>query len=419
MPNRILMIAYHYPPIQGSSGVHRTLSFSAALAAAGWAPSVLTVNRAALPEYRAENEAMIPPGVRVLRALALDATRHLTIQGKYLRASALPDRWMSWVPAALVTGLWEVLRHRPQVLYSTYPIATAHVIGYLLHRLTGLPWIADFRDPMAQDGYPTDLSQWRAFKRIEGWAIEHAARVIFTAPSALDYYRANYPGRLGERGVVIENGYDEALFASALTAPAPADTTCLRLLHAGVLYPQERDPRAFFAALRALKAAGKAVKGALEITLRGTGHDELYRPMLRDYGLEDIVTLAPPVGYRDALVEMLGADALLLFQAADCNFQIPAKTYEYIRARRPILAMTDPAGDSAQLLRAAGVDAIARLDSASEIEAMLARALEQLRAQRGHAFGDAAVVARCSRDARAHEFIALVEAVAQSGRGAA
>ena len=53
---------------------------------------------------------------------------------------------------------------KPAAIWSTYPIATAHLIGAELHRKTGLPWIADFRDPMAQDGYPADPVIWNAFK---------------------------------------------------------------------------------------------------------------------------------------------------------------------------------------------------------------------------------------------------------------
>ena len=64
--------------------------------------------------------------------------------------------------------------------------------------------------------------------------------------------------------------------------------------------------------------------------------------------------LAPPIGYGEALAEMISSDALLILQASNCNDQIPAKLYECLRARRPILGLTDPAGDTAAALRAAG-----------------------------------------------------------------
>ena len=57
---------------------------------------------------------------------------------------------------------------------------------------------------------------------------------------------------------------------------------------------------------------------------------------------------------------MLTVDGLLVLQAANCNDQIPAKTYEYLRAQQPLLALTDPAGDTADVIRRAGIDTIAR-----------------------------------------------------------
>jgi hypothetical protein len=79
------------------------------------------------------------------------------------------------------------------------------------------------------------------------------------------------------------------------------------------------------------------------------------------------------VAYRDALAEMMNADALLILQASNCNAQVPAKLYEYMRARRPILTLTDPRGDTAQVVREAGIEALAPLDDAPAIARLLER----------------------------------------------
>src|SRR5207253_7097325 len=89
--------------------------------------------------------------------------------------------------------------------------------------------------------------------------------------------------------------------------------------------------------------------------------------MLRQLGIDDIVSLQPVIARQDALVEMLQAHGLLIFQAANCNIQIPAKVYESLRSRRPLFAMTDRAGDTAALLRSEGVKFIVPLDSKAEI----------------------------------------------------
>ncbi len=100
------------------------------------------------------------------------------------------------------------------------------------------------------------------------------------------------------------------------------------------------------------------------------------------HGVADLVSVLPAIPYREALAEMVGVDALLVMQASNCNAQIPAKVYEYLRAGRPIYALTDPAGDTADLMRRAGVPDIAPLDSADAIAASLPSFIA--RARSGH-----------------------------------
>jgi hypothetical protein len=76
--------------------------------------------------------------------------------------------------------------------------------------------------------------------------------------------------------------------------------------------------------------------------------------MIRGLGIDDLVHLLPPLPYREALQECADSDGLLLLQAASCNHLIPAKVYEYLRLRRPILALTAEDGDTAELLRETG-----------------------------------------------------------------
>jgi hypothetical protein len=110
---------------------------------------------------------------------------------------------------------------------------------------------------------------------------------------------------------------------------------------------------------------------------------------------------------------MQQSDGLLVLQAANCNYQVPAKLYEYLRARRPILALTDPQGDTAAVLRAAGVDSIAPLDSKEAIGRTFVAFLEQLRAKRAPLPSETAVAA-CSRRARTAQLAAVLDAVRDS-----
>jgi hypothetical protein len=150
------------------------------------------------------------------------------------------------------------------------------------------------------------------------------------------------------------------------------------------------------------------------VILRATMHDDLYGRMLSTYKIDDIVDLAPPAAYRDTLLEMVESDGLLLFQGASCNHQIPAKIYEYFRARRPIFALTDPAGDTAAALREASVGQIVPMDDPAAIASGLAVFLEQTIAGTAPV-ADAAVVAASSRAVGARTLAGILDQVAHQG----
>src|SRR4051812_8923822 len=148
MTKRILLVAYHFPPVQGSSGLQRTLKFAQYLPSFGWQAAVLTAHPRAYEHVTADQVDDIPASTFVRRAFALDTARHLSIRGAYPRALALPDRWVSWWFGAVPAGLALIRRFKPDVIWSTFPIATAHLVGLTLAHLTRLPWVADFRDAM-------------------------------------------------------------------------------------------------------------------------------------------------------------------------------------------------------------------------------------------------------------------------------
>lgn len=395
------MVAYHFPPLAGSSGIQRTLRFVQHLPAFGWEPIVLTASPRAYEAVSDDLVLAVPRSVVVRRAFALDTARHLALAGRYPAALACPDRWMTWRFGAVPAGIALIRDLKPDVLWSTYPIATAHVIARALHERSGLPWVADFRDPMAQENYPAHPMIWRSFRDIEARTIAAARRSVFTTPGAARMYRERYP-ESAARIEVIENGYDEESFeglAEEGGARVALNAGMVTLLHSGIVYPDERDPTALFAALRQLADSGAVRGGDFRIRFRAAGHEALLRELAARFSVEELVEIVPPIQYRAALEEMVRADGLLVLQASNCNEQIPAKLYEYLRAGRPIVGLTDPAGDTAGALRHAGIDAIARLDAPADIATLLARFIEDLRAQRARGPERAAVAGASRREA--------------------
>lgn len=412
MVKKVLMIAFHFPPMRGSSGILRTLKFSRYLPEFDWEPIVLTAHTRSYSSISNDQAVEIPEHVSVYRAFGFDTSRHLSFRGHYPSLLALPDRWVSWTLGAVPMGLHLIRKYRPDVIWSTYPIATAHLIGFTLSRLSGLPWVADFRDPMIDVDYPPDRLTRKIFQWIEKKSITYCTRAVLTTPGAVDNYQERFPQTPASRFHLIENGYDEENFlvAEGSLIKEQKKNARLVLIHSGIIYPSERDPTEFFAALAALAGKGLISHTGLHVILRATAHDEYLLRLIDQYKIGDIVSLAPPISYGEALSEMLVADGLLIFQASNCNNQIPAKLYEYLRARRPILALTDPTGNTAAALLSVGVDTIAPLDSRNDIMRELLRFLVLIR-------GNEAPIASLedamagSRKSRTQELCGLLDSV--------
>jgi len=225
-------------------------------------------------------------------------------------------------------------------------------------------------------------------------------------------YSERFPAVPKSHWTLIANGYDEEDFVTAEGAVQPRSSSDgpTVLVHSGVLYPVARDPSCFFAALSELRRSRQISPANLKIVLRACGSEALYGPQLRSMGIDDIVFLEPTVSHKESLIEMLGADGLLIFQASNCNWQIPAKVYECLRAKRPIFAMTDRAGDTAALLRSEGVQSIAALDSKDEIAMGLMSFLDSVR----NGANQARFPEKHSRQARTRELAALLDSICGS-----
>ncbi len=412
------MVAFHFPPFRGSSGIQRTLRFAKYLPVHGYRPVILSASPAAYPRVGDDQLADISPGTPVGRAWALDTARHLSVRGRFTELMAMPDRWVSWWLGAVPLGLRLIREYRPDILWSTFPIPTAQMIGLTLHRLTGLPWVADFRDAMTEDHYPPEPRTRAVCRWIERGVVRRASRMVFTAPGALRMYAERYPEIPKDRWLVIENGYDEDSFVAAerRLGPARGDGRIV-LVHSGILYTGGRNPLPFLDALRDLRGRGAISPATLRVVLRASGEEATYRRGIDERGLADIVLLEPATDYVETLAEMMAADGLLIFQGSSCNDEIPAKAYEYFRAGRPIFALVDPVGDTASLLRNEGIGTIVRIDSREEI----ARGLEEFlgRIRRGEVDGPQRGGAEeHSRRARTAELARLFDSILSSGNAA-
>lgn len=375
----------------------------------GWSVTVLTVRPAAYNRTNTSNLELIPEGTDVIRSVALDTKRHLAIAGRHLEFMAVPDRWRTWKLTGTAAGMKLTKRNRPDVILSSFPIPTAIEIAGAIHRRSNIPWVADLRDPIVVDNHPAQGTLRDAYCELERLVFESAKRVVVTTSGAAELYRQRYPATGTDRIRVIENGYDEDMFKS-VDQPGRATRSGeqLTLLHSGLVYEEARNPVPLFEAVANAIESGAVTKERIRIVFRASNRAEFILSRAARFGLSDVVRAEPPITYKAAVEEMLRSDSLLIIQSAECNQQIPAKAYEYLRARRPILALTDPNGETGKLLAANQVEDIAALEDEAAVNRVVENHLTRLQSGSAAPAGLESVK-RLSREARAAEFAKVLD----------
>jgi len=389
--SRLLVVACNFPP-DAAVGTMRTLRLVKHLVSEGWAVDVLTIAPEGFRPGTVTDPALlarVPPAVTVLRARPLRPFERLAgafkpnkpgqtpaaaaqapveagpgAGGRPPRTSALatarraitaaltlPDREVSW----LLPALWKAWRHArrspPDVIYSSGPPFTAHLVALVLSRLTGAPWVADFRDPWArapwrEDRFAFERRAWALFERLVAL---RADRVVFVTATNRDDFANAYGPKAAERFIVVANGCDASEFDGLRPVPRAAATPFV-LLHAGSLYGA-RNPAGLLRAVAAAMARGEIDPASFRLRFLGRigVHGVNLPAVARELGLGEVVEFVNHVPRRDSLQQMVDASALLIVQPVT-TVSIPAKLYEYMAAGRPILALAQPGGETAELV---------------------------------------------------------------------
>ena len=344
-PHHALFIAFHYPPEASSSGVLRTLKYTRFLREFGWRVSVITPERDAYDVQDPALEAQVPPDVRIIRTRFLNTKRHLSCRGIYPALLALPDVWIGWLPWAL-NAARKLVRSDPiDLIYSTSPHATAHIIARRIATKTRKPWVVDFRDPWIEDPPEAGTPNGLIFRTLNRWmerdVICHSAAIVTSTARLRELLRQRYRAEAPDKFHVIANGYDESDFEALPRIRQTSER--LRIVHAGSINPAFRDPRPVFEAFGRLIQRGHLRPQECEVRFVGAGEygaSGEVRRAIDAAGLSTSITFLPRVPYEQSLKELTAADILLLLQASDDTVDlIPAKLYEYMRAEKPVLAL--------------------------------------------------------------------------------
>jgi glycosyltransferase involved in cell wall biosynthesis len=372
-----MVVACNFPP-DASVGTLRTVRLVRRLTRSGWEVDVLTAAQEPSQIVDDRGFQQIADGARVVRARALHPIERITLVLQRLRRKAgadsppqpasagprppvratinqalracsrLPDKEVGWVFPAIRKG-WQTLRRaRPDVIFSSGPPFSAHLVAAALARAGRVPWIAEFRDPWArapwrENRFRFEQAVWSVCER---FVVTRADAVLFVTETNRGEFARQYGAAVAARFHVVPNGCDLSDFDGLSRSAGSGDRFVL--LHAGSLYGA-RNPASLF------KAAARAIRrGAIDpelFRIRFIGH--LGVPGLAAYiealGLERIVEFLPQLPRPRALQQMVDASTLLVIQPMT-TVSIPAKVYEYMAAGPPILALAEIGGETARLV---------------------------------------------------------------------
>lgn len=380
-----LIIASNFPPIQ-SAGVYRTLRMAKYLPALGWKLNILTLSTDTLQQGTSIDPTLldqVPTEIQIYRAPArfpiekfnqiLGRNRQVvkekatlkdmsgeTANGKISKKSAglyqrlkdritlplmTPDRMVGWVSPAAKMGMAAVLENKINVVYSSGPPWSNHLVARRVCAAARLPWVADFRDPWVGNTFRPDRNgdTWvgRKHRLLELEVYRNASVVIFNTKRSRKNAVKRIGENLAEKSVVVTNGFDPADFAGLKAShivPAGEQPLCrpLQIIHTGAFYGK-RNVDTLLAAIGEMKREGELSADDIQLSLIGPVREHEQR-MVKQHSIADIVALEQPVPHHTCLQRLKNADLLLLVQTK-APLCIPGKLYEYIAVGKPVLTI--------------------------------------------------------------------------------
>ncbi len=373
---KVLLIIYYWPP-SGGAGVQRCLKMVKYLRDFGWEPIVYTAENAHYPILDESLFKDIPEGQVVVKHPIWEPynlykrfigqkkgarvysgflsenkkpsiTQRLSvwIRGNFF----IPDARKFWIKPS-VAFLSNYLKENPvDAIISSGPPHSTHLIARGVKRALNIPWIADFRDPWTNiDFYDQlNLTKWadNQHKRMEKSVLKEADQVVTVSWS----WQKEFEALSGRKVQVITNGFDHADFEFEREAP----DSSFSFNHIGYLNT-DRNPEHLWRAFGELCEEIPGMKRQLSLRFIGKT-DFLTFQQLEQYGLSDCIEKVDYMPHKKVVKTLVQSQILLLLLNNTPNVMgvIPGKIFEYLAARRPILAIGPENGDSARIIQETG-----------------------------------------------------------------
>ena len=351
---RVLIITYYWPPI-GGSGVQRWVKFAKYLPSLGWQPVVYTPSN---PEQLAVDESLladIPADVEVLKQPIREpyavyrrlvgggaskgaGVNPINAQKKtwkqrlmlWVRSNFfVPDPRAGWVRPSVRFLSDYLLEHPVDVIVTTGPPQSVHLIGRGLHRKLGVPWVADFRDPWTRMFFFENLPLLPCVRRrhfkLEKSVLDEATAVVSVTPRV----QADFTSMTSTPVHLITNGYDESDFAAELP---PRSDGKFRVVHTG-LFASDGNPIELWKALAGLCSESSDFASRLEIRLAGKVDPEIVDSIV-EAGLGAQLHLLGYLPHSESVAELRQADIILLplRHSPEYSKVYPGKIFECMAA---------------------------------------------------------------------------------------
>ena len=319
----------------------------------------------------------------------------------------IPDPRCMWIRPS-VRFLKKYLRDNPvDLIVSTGPPHSMHLIGLKLSRATGLPWIADFRDPWTKMFYfkHLNLSKWAARRHaeLERQVLDGASAVVAVSPPV----QKDFAAMTSSRVELVTNGFDETDFSDS---PGEPDGF-FNITHTG-LFASDGNPLVLWKALADKCREDGEFGERLRIRLAGKTDTEIISS-IEEAGLGGRMTDCGYLPHKEAVREQRNASLLILPLRREPEYAavLPGKLFEYIASGRPVLGIGQTDGAMASVLAAAGAGTVAEWEDEKAVSAYVSECWEKFKA--GTLRTEARDTGRFSRRALAEGMAAIMDSLTE------
>lgn len=321
----------------------------------------------------------------------------------------IPDARMFWIQPS-VQFLKEYLKEHPvDAIVSTGPPHSMHLIAEKIHDLTGIPWVADFRDPWTNIDFYRDLqlTSWADKKhhRMELKVLKNASKIVTVTWRSRDEFKA----LCGRNDIeVVPNGFDEADFPTI--EPGQLDQE-FSFIHVGSMN-KDRNPIAFWQAIKNAIQQLPEIRQDLKIRLVGPV-DFSVREAVKDFSLGDVTEFIEYVPHTEAVKLQQQSQVVLLVINNSPNSRtiIPGKLFEYLGSGRPLLVIGPIESDSAKVI---GMTKGGVVHEHDDIAGLTSRIIEYYQLFKSGALkGKAEGLQQFTRENLAREFAKVLESLNQ------